>query len=67
MRNVAVHRYGHTSALILRVPLPIKGLAGVCETDTINAEAFQWWCPGVPVFKELTAALDSVRPDVVSL
>jgi predicted dehydrogenase len=42
-------------------------LAGVCEPNQTNAEAFQRRCPGVPVYRELRAALDSVRPDVVSI
>lgn len=42
-------------------------LAGACDPDSANREAFSQRCPGVPVWADLDEMLAATRPDVASV
>jgi predicted dehydrogenase len=55
----------HAGAYLARPDL--FRIAGACEIDAANVAAFEARCPGVPVFADLGAMLESARPEIVSI
>jgi predicted dehydrogenase len=57
--------WSHVGAYLARPAL--FELVAACDPDRVNAEAFRRRCPKVPIYANLSSALDASRPLVVSI